>query len=576
MKNKIKVRFILSGRKVKREMSDLKRPIGTEQLIGYITWKNKIDVKEVDGKEWRPLRGESYEEDDNGELYLKRNKYQGALFDEEKGFPDEEDWRIHNRFRSYKIDVKGNLIKYPPVKLYTGIYLLRDSWKLKIQMAEHPYEFVNSELNKLRHIIDVTHAELIQRADFSPSLFLKTIQDRMNHGMPRQIIIPAEHSDNTINTIRLISNELAKADGVSLDKIRNPKGVPDDLREFIPWYHKNRISTDKLEEGTEEVHNQLLRKLNRWYHQTKRILSITESELTDIASFLNWRMFDNEESFKRRKTDEESTEMDRPVRGFAIGMGTMNKTKKGLKYMYNMATDMYGCTIRFTTSHTLLKETNYDREAADVYLTMDQIQNIANLPLTLGSGIDTHRNLFILGCLGGGYRIGDLIKLPEPIKEKFEVDKGEMVELYTFNVRSTKTKIRTMAPIPMEINPIVERFPYGIEIKKHAFRNDIKEIGRLLNWTQPYSFEHPLADGKFRPETKPYNEMLQARTCRKTYCSLLYNYWKLSIQECMAFSGHESEKEFLKYLKEDKKVKAQKLAKSFSTAKPIVINLLEG
>ena len=62
------------------------------------------------------------------------------------------------------------------------------------------------------------------------------------------------------------------------------------------------------------------------------------------------------------------TDLDRPVRGFAIGMGTMNKTKKSLKYMYNMATDMYGCTIRFTTSHSLLKETNYDREAADVYL----------------------------------------------------------------------------------------------------------------------------------------------------------------------------------------------------------------
>ena len=568
----IKSRFILSGRKVKRQLADLKRPVGTEQLIGYITWNEKEKVKILNGKEWRPFRKVEWEYDENDVLQPYEDKHKGAWWDESQGMDDE---RYYNRHRSYKIDVKGNLIKYVRIKLYTGFYILRESWNLEKQLAEHPYEYVNQELNKLRHIIDVTFAELIIRADFSPQLLLTTIKDRMQHGMPRHITIPAEHSNNTINTIRLISDELAKADGISLDKIRNPKGVPDDLIEFIPWYHKNRISTEKLEEGTEDVHNQLLRKLKRWNRQTKRLLSITESELTDVAAFLNWRMYDNEESSKRKNTDDDATDLDRPVRGFAIGMGTMNKTKKSLKYMYNMATDMYGCTIRFTTSHSLLKETNYDREAADVYLTMDQIQNIANLPLHIGSDIDTHRNLFILGCLGGGYRIGDLIRLPVPIKEKFEVDKGETVELYTFNVRSTKTKIRTMAPIPMEINPIVERFPYGTAIKKHAFRNDIKEIGRLLNWTQPYTFEHPLADGKFRPETKPYNDMLQARTCRKTYCSLLYNYWKLSIQECMAFSGHESEKEFLKYLKEDKKVKAQKLAKSFSNAKPIVITLID-
>jgi len=170
----------------------------------------------------------------------------------------------------------------------------------------------------------------------------------------------------------------------------------------------------------------------------------------------------------------------------------------------------------------------------------------------------------VLGCLGGGYRISDLVKLQKPQYEEY--DNGEFY--YAFAVTSTKTKAKTLAPIPHELNYIVEKYPFGTQVKENELRDDIKELGQKCNWLQDYTYTEELADGTPKTETKPYFEMLQTKTCRKTYCSLLYNFWGLSIQECMDFSGHDKEEEFLKYLRIDKKVKAQKLIERFKV-KPI-------
>ena len=339
--------------------------------------------------------------------------------------------------------------------------------------------------------------------------------------------------------------------------------MPDNLIEFIDYYLKNRTILEKLSDGTEDRFIRFRTKLERWRDITGKTLSLTSSELVHISEFFKWRIYDNEANNVRNTSKVKSRDQISRVKSEAIGIGTLNKTKKDLKYFYNRAVEEFGCKIKFSTKAPILKEQKYDREMSDVYLTMAQLKQIIELNLQSEKRLNIHRNLFVLGCLGGGFRVSDLKILPKP---KYEDYKGEFY--YAFAVKSKKTGVKSLAPIPPELNYIIESYPFGVEIKENEFLEDIKQIGFRCGWAQSYSYSEELADGTSKLTSKTFNEMLMSRTCRKTYCSLLYNFWNLTIQECMDFSGHESEEEFLKYLQIDKKAKAQKLIDRFKI-KPI-------
>ncbi len=134
-------------------------------------------------------------------------------------------------------------------------------------------------------------------------------------------------------------------------------------------------------------------------------------------------------------------------------------------------------------------------------------------------------------------------------------------------MRSQKTKTLTFVPVPEELNPLVESYNFEIETDEHDFRDDIKELGKMCGWDKPYTYTEMLADGTLDQIEKPFFKMLMPKSCRKSFCSILYNFFDLDIETCSDFSGHNSD-EFLKYLRIDKKVKAQKLVTKLN-AKPI-------
>lgn len=104
-------------------------------------------------------------------------------------------------------------------------------------------------------------------------------------------------------------------------------------------------------------------------------------------------------------------------------------------------------------------------------------------------------------------------------------------EYYTFHVVSTKTKARTQVPIPPQLNKLVEEYDFDTPVKVHDFRDDVKELGEMCGWTHIYKYKEQLADGSSKDMAKPFFDMLQPRTCRKNFCSLLYNFYGLSVQE---------------------------------------------
>lgn len=561
--NTINVRFILNGRTIKRKLSSSKKLPGTQQLIAYVTWGDKQSIEFVEGVLWKNSPYSGFEAHRKIEGTYKESdhltKYTGSFY-------GKKDFQfIQKRYKSMKIDVKGNLIKYRPMKINTALFILPESWNTKNQEASAPYVWINDEIKKITHIIESTHTELSKLKDFTREKLKATIIDRMKNGMPKHIFIPAKSAGDTIKTIHEISKVLSQEDGVPGNDYRNPKNVPDNLFEFIDYYYTNGLKLKKAADATYEKHLQFKRKLERWNNATGEKLSITQSDEVDVARFLKWRMYDNEENVVRNTEKVKSKNQITQIKNEAIAVSTMNKTKKDIKFFFNRSGDNFSCKPLLNTKHVVLKEEDDKREYYDVYLSMKQIRQILNLNLEPDSRIYKHRTLFILGCLGGGYRVSDLMKLPKPALERFGDE-----EYYTFNVKSTKTKVRTKAPIPHELNYLVEDYNFDEVIKVHDFRDDIKGLGELCGWTTVYKYEKLLADGVSKPMSEIYKDMLMPRTCRKTYCSLLYNFWNLPISECMEFSGHRTEDEFKKYLQVDQVEKAKRLIERFKV-KPIFI-----
>lgn len=299
---------------------------------------------------------------------------------------------VQKRLGKLRIDKSGALVEYLTAKIQTGLYILPDAWSSKEQLATGVYELLNKQLNQWRHVITLTYTELYNEL-ISLGNLVQTIKERMKNGVPVHISIPA-----TATPLEVIGHIARTMDGKSIVDISNPKGVPTDLRKFIPYYEENKLDTKKLSKKTITARDNLANKLDRYFDQTGNTLSITESKIEDISYFLKWRIYDNEENKAR------NGHIINPSTGEAIGVGTFNKTKKLIKFFYNRAVDNFGCTIKVSTTHVILKEIAYDREMNDVYLSMDQLQEIFELKLT-NERMIKHRALFIIGSLGGGYRV---------------------------------------------------------------------------------------------------------------------------------------------------------------------------
>jgi hypothetical protein len=559
MKNtKVNVRFAL--REQNRILSKNNSKKGTVQIQAYITWFAAIPFKD------QITIPEGTFPFTKGVLPYSINLTLGwaatALPPEQKNKLSQP---IIKSIGSYKIGKDGSVQKYDRIKLQTGLYIIPECWNQKEQTATLPYLTVNTELHKIKHIIEVTYSLLSKQKDFSKELLQSTIKDRLKNGMPQTIEISAIQSKTAIGTIHAISNHLAKVDGVDIDRLSNPNGIPDNLSEFIFKYSQIRRKTKKQEKETISAEHQLGNKLKRWFDQTGKTLSITKSGINEVHDFLIWRMYDNEENVVRNSEKIKTKLQVNPIKNEAISMSTYNKTKDLLITFFNRAVAEFECKLSLSTKNIIFEQVNeeYDNRK-DVYLTVEEMEQLVNLKLEKGTRLYMSRHLFVLGCLSGGYRMSDLVKLQKPEKSIFE--NGE--EYYLFDVTSQKTNVNSLTPVPPELNWIVEEYEFGRVVTPSHFSKDIQKLGELLGWKDKVKYKILLADSTYKEFTNAKKfERLQAKTCRKTYCSLLVNFWGFTISEAGKFSGHTSD-EFLKYLNLDKKAAAQQFVNKMKV-KPI-------
>jgi integrase len=179
------------------------------------------------------------------------------------------------------------------------------------------------------------------------------------------------------------------------------------------------------------------------------------------------------------------------------------------------------------------------REKSDsVYLTEEELQDIASLQLDQQPRLERVRDLFLVGCYTG-LRFSDFSTLkPQSIKNGF-------IEI---------TQIKTGEPVTIPVHPVVKRIlkkynnalPKAISNQK---MNDyLKDIGKMTASLQGAVSSSITKGGVKVSKNLPKWEMITSHTARRSFATNEYIAGTPTIT-IMAITGHRTEKAFMKYIK---------------------------
>lgn len=193
-------------------------------------------------------------------------------------------------------------------------------------------------------------------------------------------------------------------------------------------------------------------------------------------------------------------------------------------------------------------------QTKDVYLNDIEINKIFNHNFNDIEYLDNARDLFIIG-LRTGLRVSDFMQLKET-----NIDK-EVISITT-----QKTKTSVLIPMHPQIKSILEKrkglLPRTISDQK--FNVYVKEVCEKVGITEMVEGSK-MNKKTARKETGvfPKYQLISSHTCRRSFASNLYG--KVPTKSIMAITGHQTETQFLKYIKITPKEHADKLIKYWET-----------
>lgn len=299
---------------------------------------------------------------------------------------------------------------------------------------------------------------------------------------------------------------------------------------FIPYiktfienapYRIIRGKNKPIASGTITKYNTTLHKLEEYENRFKTKLKFTDLDLNFYDKFVG---------FLHKEQN--------------INLGTVGN------YIGTLKTIARDAKLKGLPVHEHIEHPNFfvPKVTADsVYLKDDEIDKIFKFDY---KGVIRHENtrdLFIIG-LRTGLRISDFLRL------KTTDIKNGFIEIET-----QKTGHLVTIPLHPQVKAILEKhngLPRMISDQK--FNEYVKEVCQVAG------FDEMVEGSKINKETKrkekgifPFHELVTSHICRRSFASNLYG--KLDNLTIMAITGHQTETQFLKYIKITKQEKAEKL-----------------
>jgi integrase len=182
-----------------------------------------------------------------------------------------------------------------------------------------------------------------------------------------------------------------------------------------------------------------------------------------------------------------------------------------------------------------------------IYLNDGEIDHIFKFNFKDDARLENTRDLFIIG-LRTGLRISDFLRLKETnLKEGY------------IEIETQKTGQHVVIPMHPQVKEVLERrngFPATLSDQR--FNEYIKDVCKMVGFTKV------IEGSKINPKTKrkekgtfPKYELVTSHICRRSFASNLYG--KLPNMVIMGITGHQTEAQFLKYIKITPKENAKKL-----------------
>ena len=182
-----------------------------------------------------------------------------------------------------------------------------------------------------------------------------------------------------------------------------------------------------------------------------------------------------------------------------------------------------------------------------IYLNDDEINFIFNYDFKGVERLENTRDLFII-ALRTGLRISDFKRL-----QNSDIKNGYI------KIETHKTSQTVTIPLHPQVKAILEKrggFPRMISDQK--FNLHVKELCKVANFTQMTEGSKMNSVTK-RKEKGVFEkwELVSSHTCRRSFATNLYG--KLDNLTIMAITGHQTETQFLKYIKITNTEKAERL-----------------
>jgi len=229
--------------------------------------------------------------------------------------------------------------------------------------------------------------------------------------------------------------------------------------------------------------------------------------------------------------------------GSHYSANTIGKHIKTMSTVLNAASnDGYNSNFKYKhPEFKVLKELT-----TAIFLTKEELQRILKLDL---SGLPNHqkaRDIFIIGC-EIGQRISDYNRLSE-----FQVQHHKGEDYFVVNQQKTRNKVYCL------ITPVVRHIMnkrYGghppATMPEQHINKLIKVVGEMAKINDLITFER--TEGKKKTQKKvPKYDLIATHTARRTYATLKYNAG-VPVHDIMVLTGHKTEREFLRYIREDGK-----------------------
>lgn len=188
-----------------------------------------------------------------------------------------------------------------------------------------------------------------------------------------------------------------------------------------------------------------------------------------------------------------------------------------------------------------------------IYLTNDELQKMINLDLSKHPKHEKARDIFIMGA-ETGQRVSDFNRFSE-----CNIETNDKKERYfVVNQKKTGNKVHCfITPVMKQLMDTRYKGEAPSKMIEQHINKYIKEVAEMTNIEDVVVFER--TEGGVKVERKiPKYSLVATHSARRSYST---NKFKAGLKpsEIMHLTGHKTEREFLKYIREDGKTQASRI-----------------